>query len=228
MTARCFGVDGARGGWVAAYVDGEIAGAVELVFHTTFASILELAGPDDIVVVDIPVGLSADGHRPVDALVRDRLGPRRSTFFPTPVRSVLNFDDYADANAHSKQLTGKGLSKQAWNLLAKIAEVDAAWTPDLADRLLEGHPETSFAEMAGAPVMSKKATPEGRADRVRLLRGHIGAGVSAALEPLPKKWCTDAVDALALAWTANRVRSGTSVALGGDLDPAGRPMRLTI
>lgn len=225
---RGIGVDGAPGCWVAASLTGASVAPVDIAFYPSFAELLETTGPADVIVVDMPIGLSGDGIRPVDALVRDRLGPRRSTFFPTPVRTVSDFDDWADANEHSKELTGKGLSKQAWNLLPKIAEVDAAWTAEDSDRLLEGHPETSFAEMAGSPLMSKKATTEGRAERIALLEGHLMNGVAAIVETLPKKWATDAVDALALTWSARRVLSGQAVQLGGDCDPMGRPMRLTI
>ena len=239
MTRRGIGVDGAPGGWVAATITGAVphqttAADINIAFFPTFAEILATAGPTDMIVVDMPIGLADDGQRPADALARERLGPRRSTFFPTPIRAAHDFEHWADANDHSKALTGKGISKQAWNLLPKIAEVDAVWCPDRSDLLLEGHPETSFAEMAGTPVLSKKATPEGRFERITLLQAHLAdriadeIDVADVIDGLPKKWSTDAVDALALTWTAHRVLSGDAVQLGGEPDSLGRPMRVTI
>ncbi len=225
---RCIGVDGAPRGWVSVTLDARAGTTVGIEFHERFAHIVEQAGSADVIVVDMPIGLPSAGGRPADVAARERLGPRRSTFFPTPLRSVLDFSNWEEANAHSKKACGKGLSKQAWNLVPKIAEVDAVWSPSLGERLFEGHPETSFAQMAGAPVLSKKATAEGRAQRLELLNIHIGAGFGTAMIDHPARWRTDAIDAAALAWTARRVHDGISIRLGGELDPAGRPMALSI
>ena len=220
------GVDGAPGGWVAARIHEN--DRVDITFHEAFIDIVTNLSPHDVIIVDMPIGLSANGHRPVDSAVRERLGVRRSTFFPTPLRSVLDFDDWADANEHSKAVSGRGLSKQAWNLVPKIAEVDDAWTTALRDRLREGHPETSFAEMAGAPLQTKKSQADGRTERISLLAEQLSPTIETVIDECPKKWSIDAIDALALAWTAQRVRSGEAIRLGGELDDCGRPMELTI
>lgn len=221
------GVDGARGGWLIAEHAGE---SVRFEFAEALEPCVERLrhGGVDVVAVDMPIGLSARGHRPADQLARNRLGARRSTFFPTPIRSLLDFDDYAEANLHAKETTGKGVSKQAWNLIPKIREVDALWRPELAGRLVETHPETSFGELAGAPLLSKKSSLQGRQERVELLRGVFGAQLEDALEPLSKSLWVDALDAAIAAWTAMRVATGDAIVLGGELDPAGRPMQLTI
>lgn len=218
------GIDGAPGGWMVA----ELAESISFSFTTSLAQAVARLDDDvAVVAVDMPIGLSSNGNRPADRLARDRLGPRRSTFFPTPIRSMLEFDDYADANAHGKETVGTGLSKQAWNLLPKIREIDALWSPALADRLVEAHPETSFAELAGSPVMTKKSTAEGRAKRLDLLRRALPSADDALAE-VNKSLHVDAVDAAIAAWTARRVANGSAVVLGGELDEAGRPMRLSI
>ncbi len=203
-------------------------GDLSLGFYDAFADIIAESGPTASIVVDMPIGLSEDGIRPVDALVRERLGPRRSTFFPTPIRSVLDFEDWSEANDHAKRVAGKGLSKQAWNLVPKIAEIDDAWTLEVRDRVLEGHPETSFAELNGEPLTTKKAQPEGQSERLGLLHSALGREVTALVAEFPKKWRVDAIDALVLNWTARRVISRTSIRLGGEPDLLGRPMQLTI
>lgn len=226
LSPRAIGVDGAPGGWVAAMIDS--GGRIEIEFVESFAAVLAEAAPADVVVVDMPIGLSSDGNRPVDALVRERLGTRRATFFPTPVRSVLDLPSWEEANLYSKHVSGKGLSKQAWNLIPKIIEVDECWDAVDAGQLREGHPETSFAEMSGAPLATKKARAEGREERLLLLQKALPADVRALIESCPKRWITDAIDALALAWTAQRVLAGEAVELGGERDDAGRPMELCI
>lgn len=222
------GVDGARGGWVIAVA--EPGGMINLRFDDTLATVVAhlRAGVVDAAVIDMPIGLSHNGVRPVDALVRSRLGPRRSTFFPTPIRAVLDEASWAEANKRSKSIAGTGLSKQAWNLVPKIREVDGAWSDELKAKLFEGHPETSFAEMANEPVMSKKSSPEGRAERLALLTRVLSSSVDEVVETCPNAWRIDAIDALALAWTALRVASGSHTLLGGELDRLGRPMRLAI
>ncbi len=179
-------------------------------------------------VVDMPIGLSHDGARPADTLARARLGVRRSTFFPTPVRSVLGEESWEKANAVSRSVSGKGLSKQTWNLIPKVRELDDAWSPEVADLMVEGHPEISFAQMAGGPLMSKKSTPAGREDRIHLLRTHLSPAVQRIVASCPASWRTDAIDALALLWTAQRFGSGDAIRLGGEIDAEGRPMQLVI
>lgn len=228
MTSSLLGVDGAPGGWlIAEYRPRD--GGLSLSFHDALApSIARMDNDVSVLAVDMPIGLSADGKRPVDSLVRQRLGPRRSTFFPTPLRAVLDHAEYADANALSKATAGVGLSKQAWNLIPKIREVDDLWRHELRDRLVETHPETCFAEMAGSPVLTKKSSEEGRRERMELLSTAFDRPVDELLATVPRKWLTDAIDALSLVWTARRVADGTAIILGGDLDAADRPMQLLI
>ncbi len=232
MAELVLGADGAPGGWLLAeasprYHEGP--SSVTFSFAESLGpSVQRLWGDVAVLAVDIPIGLSADGHRPADTLARERLGPRRSTFFPTPIRSVLDFDEYTDANAHSKTTTGAGLSKQAWNLIPKIRHVDSLWSQDLSTQLLEAHPETSFAELNEAPVMAKKASAEGRGERIALLKTVYGDELERALDDLPRRLWVDAIDAAAIAWTARRVVDGRAIILGGELDAAGRPMQLAI
>ncbi len=200
---------------------------LEVEYTDSFRTVLDSGA--DLVVVDMPIGLSADGRRPADVDARARLGTRRSTFFPTPVRCVLDYASHADANDASRRASGRGLSIQAWNLVPKIREIDDVWTESLTDRLFEGHPETTFAEMTGAPLQDTKSTFAGRAARVAALRDHVADSIEETLiTSLPAKFHGDAVDAAALIWTARRLAAKTALILGGEPDPAGRPMRLAI
>jgi predicted RNase H-like nuclease len=127
--------------------------------------------------------------------------------------------DYDAACRASISATGKSLSKQTWNLIPAIAEVDA-----LADdnRIVECHPELAFALMQGHPVDERKKTPEGRAVRLDLLRKWLPDLGDPA-------YGDDGLDALACAWSASRVAAGSAIVVpAGDLprDSVGRPMRI--
>ena len=79
--------------------------------------------------IDIPIGLPESGPRPADVEARRRVGPRRNSVFPAPARAVLGATTYGEACARSRQVGGKAISKQLFNILGKIAEVDALVTP---------------------------------------------------------------------------------------------------
>ena len=180
------------------------------------------------VAVDIPIGLAACGPRACDVEARRRLGPRRGSVFPAPARAVLGTTTYEEACAVSRQVSGKGLSKQLYNIVAKIEEVDAVQSPLRQHALFEACPELSFAMMQGdAPMQHSKRTAPGRAERVAVLREHLGVDVPALLEArAPGAQPDDVLDALALAWTAQRYLGGSCLRLGGELDATGLRMEV--
>jgi predicted RNase H-like nuclease len=202
---RVAGVDGCRAGWVVA----DDAGVVVV---ASFADVLALS--HDVVGVDIPIGLlSEPGPRACDVEARRLLGrPRASSVFPAPPRAALAWRSWADAS---------GLSRQAFNLLAKIGEVDALMTPSLQDRVFEVHPEVSFAVMAGAPMAHAKRTAAGRAERLGLLPASAGsASVRGAAGD-------DVLDAYAVLWSARRAAEGQARRLGADeVDARGLRMEI--
>ncbi len=222
------GVDGAPGGWVWARSGVSAHSPVEFGFADTWTAILALAA--DRIVVDMPIGLSADGRRPVDDLARERLGHRRATFFPTPVRGVLDCESHDDANATNRSASGRGLSVQAWNLVPKIRSIDSCWTDAHTERVFEGHPETSFAAIGDGPITASKHTSDGRQARIRLLERALSNTIVDVLEAsaLRRSIWGDAIDAAAVLWTAQRLGRGEADVLGGELDDRARPMRLAV
>jgi len=229
-------VDGCRTGWVLAEVPAggrpPVRATVTVIDH--IATVVDrLDDPDDdleLAGVDMPIGLVDAGRRACDTEARARLGPRRSSVFPTPVRAALDAPDYPTALARSRAVDGgRGLSKQAWFLLPKIAEIDAVITPAHQDRLLECHPESCFAALAGAPLRTTKRTAEGLAARAALLRPEV-AGLDELLADVasrrPRRARTDDVlDALVVAVTMRAHRQGGAIVVGDDqLDPRGLRM----
>lgn len=213
---RVLGVDGARGGWVAALVeDGRVSW---LRLPDVRAA---LAVDAATVGIDMPIGLPARGRRECDLLAKRALGRAHPRVFLAPPRGVLDSPDHRAAGARHRELTGGlGMSVQTWHLVPKIREVDGvAGDP----RLVEVHPEVSFALLAGH-VLAPKRTEAGRAQRLAALRTwlpDLGDEV-----PVPAG--DDAPDALVVAWSARRWLDGAAQVLPVDppRDELGRPMRI--
>jgi len=205
---RVAGVDGARHGWVA--VSLEASGPAVTVragpsLDTLLAPDLGRAGTM-VVGIDMPLGLLETGWREADRAARRLLGPRRSSVFAIPPRAVWAEASYPAANLRCRELTGQGLSAQAWGLRAKLLEADQ-YRQTCGHPLYEVHPELAFGAMAGAPLAASKHTGPGRDERRRLLARaglEIPAGIPAAL-------IGDVLDAAAVAWSARRIAAGQAV-----------------
>jgi predicted RNase H-like nuclease len=180
------------------------------------------------VAIDIPIGLAEDGARRADVEARQWLGPRRSSVFPAPVRSVLTATTYDEACSLSRATCGKAISKQLFNILPKIREVDALVTPQRQQRLFEMSPELSLAVLAGAPMTHPKTTPAGRAERIDALGRVFNAEeIERHLTTAPRGARRDDIlDAFAGAWTARRHVAARHLQLGGDLDAHGLRMEV--
>jgi predicted RNase H-like nuclease len=178
--------------------------------------------------IDIPIGLTASGPRSCDLEARRLLGPRRSSVFPAPAREVLRAWSYEEACAISRRVNGRAISKQLYNILPKICEVDRLLSaPSSRPRhLFEMCPELSFATITGHPMPHNKRTPEGRAERMEALRLPFGDVTSLVERPPTGAAPDDVFDALAGAWTARRYAAGTCLRLGGEVDEKGLRMEV--
>jgi predicted RNase H-like nuclease len=217
------GVDGWRGAWVGARLDGR---AVELLALPDAAAVL--AVPDvEVVGIDMPIGLSDDGVRLCDVEARRRLGRAGSSVFPTPVRAVLATDDYAEARALSRAATDppRAPSAQSFQLVRAIRSLDDALGDPPTDRVVEVHPELAFRALAPA-VRDPKGTARGMAQRLAALRTVMDVD-AALLDAPPRVPAVDALDACAAAWSARRIADGTAECVGdGATDARSRPMRI--
>jgi predicted RNase H-like nuclease len=200
------GVDGCRGGWIAVTLTGAVVRA-------RTASALGGLGIEGVTGIDMPLGLLGEGWRTADTLARRALGARGASVFAIPPRPVWAAPDYATANWRCRELTGRGLSAQAWGLRTGLLEADG-FRRGSAHRLYEVHPELSFAGMSGAPLADSKHSPAGLARRRALLRE---AGIVVP-DRVPGAAENDLLDAAAVAWSARRIAAGTARVLP---DPAG-------
>jgi predicted RNase H-like nuclease len=214
------GVDGCRGGWLvilwavadAAPTSTRVASRL----CKNFAQVLALPESPVAIAVDMPIGLlerHVPGGRACDRAARALLGrPRSSSVFTPPTRSGLAATAYAEAAA----LNGAGMSKESFNILPKIRELDAALSAQDQQRVFEAHPELVFTRLSGAPLRHNKKTLQGRRERTRLLRRVFGASFQDAtrlrlIHGLRNAALDDVADAYALAYTARCIHEGTAL-----------------
>jgi predicted RNase H-like nuclease len=199
----------------------------------SFASLLD--GPlasTMMIAVDMPIGLPDVPGRACERAVRAAIRPRQSSVFSSPLRGMLAFTAYEDANGFGKT-RGAGLSKQAWAITPKIREIDALMTPALQARIVEGHPEFAFTRLGGRPCGFAKRDPKGRDERISILGEH-GVDATALLcdararYPFKRIFADDdLIDACALALTAQARLAGNAWRTGdGASDARGLAMEI--
>jgi len=209
---RVIGVDGCPGGWVA--VVWEIAaGTLSPRVHASFTDLLDAYQDAAALGVDIPIGLSEIGCRACDSQARGVLRHRHPCVFNAPAPSFLDAPTYPEAQSRSRALTGKGITKQAFAIYPKIAEVNRVMTSDLQDRVVEVHPEVSFCALAGHPLDHPKRKQTGYDVRRELL----GSALDVAIWPRNEAFGVarpakpdDLLDATVAAWTDRRAAEGTA------------------
>jgi predicted RNase H-like nuclease len=192
---RVAGIDGTKRGWIAAeLVDGQLE-TLHLLepVETHFA---ELARAD-VLAIDVPIGF---GPRAADAAARRFLRGNASSVFSTPTRDQLE----------ERFRAGLGVTAQAHALGGRILHVTALAASDR--RLHEVHPEVSFRAMnGGRPLRYRKKSAGGVLERVELLGEHgleprdLGEAATAPVD--------DVLDALAAAWSADRIARGEAESL---------------
>ncbi len=129
-----------------------------------------------VALIDMPIGIVGNGpdERRADSAARRYLGKRRSSVFPMPCRAALRETDYLTASLLNQKLSGRKLSKQTWNIMPKIAEVDDLVRRNRKLPLRESHPEVCFTALhGGVPMAHNKKTPEGHGERLGVLKAHL-------------------------------------------------------
>jgi len=227
------GADGCKTGWICIFEELPSRRLGSKIFRTV-SELLAVAPELQLLAIDIPIGLTDSGPRACDVAARKRLGPKRGTsVFPAPIRPALAATSYAEACEISFGVQQRKLSKQGWEIYDKIRELDDLLRrrPELRERVYEIHPEVTFAEWAGAPIVKPKRKHPGFAVRHALVAQHFGAD---AFQTVRDRYTRkdvandDILDAFAALWTAERIAAGTSRTLPPDppLDSAGLPMRI--
>jgi predicted RNase H-like nuclease len=223
------GVDGCKAGWCAAWV---VDDRWDVGVYPAFADMWAEHRDATSVLVDIPVGLAEDANRTAEALLRERLGPRRGSVFNTPAREALHAGSRAEAKAINRKVSGKSLSEQSLGIMQKIEEVDLFFAAHLeaVERVFESHPELAFALAGGGPMRYPKRDTPGVVERYEILMRFV-PDVRGLLDrvrethPASRVAGDDVFDALILAVTgrqgAGRLRSLPDPV---ERDAAGLPM----
>ncbi len=214
------GLDGFRGGWVAAWIDDH--GDHGFDYSPGLSRLLSV--PHQRAMIDMPIGLKMSGHRSCDLRARELVG---ASVFPGARRNLWEFSDQAAANQYywRHEGPGMGVSCQLWNIRDKIREVDDFITPDRQASIGEAHPELIFRKLGNSLRLEGKKSAFGRDQRIKLLadRGFVKLS----------KWLTqrygtrigrdDLIDACACAVAA---RDSTSCLGGDEVDIRGLRMEI--
>ena len=163
------GVDGCRGGWIAAVLDH---GDMRLERYDELPLLIEKYPTFDALLIDMAIGLrnNTEQTRPDDE-ARKELGLKASSVFPIPSRDAV----YADGEDAQKQenirTLGKSLAKQSIAIIPKIRELDTFLNnhPEYKNKILESHPEVDFARLNGTVLMSRKQEEPGPSQRIAVL-----------------------------------------------------------
>ncbi len=167
-----YGVDGCKGGWFYFAIDA--SGMYHHGVVKTLSELVVQADSSDLILVDIPIGIPDDTTiRRCDDMARQNLRPYRDkSVFPVPARPALQATKYADAAALNRKAARKSISKQTFNIMPKIREVDTLMQHDSKARRIvrEVHPEICFWSINSAkPMRFYKKTEQGFKERVELL-----------------------------------------------------------
>ena len=229
---RVAGVDGCPGGWIAVIWGSRVE-------HRLCRGFQEILGLDaSVIAVDMPIGfltMDGPGGRRSEQSLRNILKGKTSSVFAAPARAVIiaHLKTHAEACRINRRHSDppKSISRQSFNIMGKMIEVDGLITPELQNRVFETHPEASFAMMnGGRPIIENKKSREGHGLRLEAL---VSAGFPLNLLPLPDYRkrdvaSDDLIDACACAWSARRILEGRSRRFPAEPNLDGKGLRMEI
>lgn len=214
------GVDGCRAGWFAVFLEGENETDCnwEVTIFPEFSFLIDFLEnnyrqAEPLVLIDIPIGLKdgGTGERLSDKRAREILKTRKSSIFPVPCREAVYAETYEKACEVNEKLTGKRISKQAWNIVPKIRDVDNFLVKNKSyrEKVREVGPEICFQALAGFPLKYSKKKPEGFLERKEIMEKVCkcsGEIIEYSLSKYQRKDLAkdDILDALAAALTAKK------------------------
>ena len=231
---KYIGIDGCKAGWLLVGLSEQgKAGYVLLDTIDELSAYLEKA---QCILIDIPIGLRTrhPEERTCDRQARKLLSPHRgSSVFPVPSRCALECKDYREALARNRECTGRGITKQTFNIMPKIREVDS-YLQRLESRGLirEMHPEVCFRALNDQqPMRHKKRQQQGFEERLAILNRFVadaGLFIEQVMQQTLRKQVArdDIVDALVGAVTASHANRLQSIPEHPEVDETGLPMEI--
>lgn len=231
---KYIGIDGCKAGWF--YIGFNDRGYVGSGIYQSISELSDFKNSAQCILIDIPIGLVSEqvDERTCDKLARAALGhPRSSSVFPAPSRDALPIKDFQKASQVNRKSTGRGLSKQTFNIMPKIREVDAFLRSEPhKKKVRECHPEVGFWALNNQQSMEfNKKTLQGFEERLVLLRRfypYADEWLDENLQMFPRKAVQRdyMVDALVCAIIAQHNNELDSFPKQPKLDTAGLPMEI--
>ena len=184
--SKYVGVDGCKGGWFSVGLEQNGNFCESIVFEK-FGQLLEHYKDAELILVDMPIGLP-DGpdERECDPQARGKLKKHlKPSVFRVPTRHTIDHiareqGTHASASDVERKYAKRrgppesvGISKQAFNISPKIAEVDKALlnlSPSPTPQVKEVHPELCFWAMSGGKTLKSKKTLKGKTVRLSILQ----------------------------------------------------------
>ncbi len=236
--AKHVGVGWASNGWFGVVLRDD--GSWETDHFPTVWSLWKRHSDASRILIDIPIGLPADGKRDCDVEARQKLGRQGTSVFYTPLRKAV-YEQNLEAAKERNETAGYSIQNQAWGIVPRIREVDEFldMNPGARDRLFETHPELCFYSLNGKETVPPKQTGVG-IDRRKALLADEHPDAMAIYEQAKDLYLapeyasflsaeTDILDALVAAVTAKRPTSELSRLPEGENPPRdkrGLPMQM--
>lgn len=202
--------------WTARLADGQVQdlGSVESLEAALQTPDVETIAVDVALGHEDPVG-HGSGLRACDRAARDVLGPASDRMFVLPPPAVFEADTYHDALEACRAHGWPELEPPLWFARERLEALAQAAGED--QRLVEVHPELSFAHMNGLRGEVEPADGYGDSwaalnERLELLHEgglHPEGHLEGAEDPDPRA----ALDATAAAWSAHRAARGEAARL---------------
>lgn len=232
-TGKYIGVDGCKGGWIAAIYD---RGSFEIKKYSSVDELVEANKNYNELLIDMVIGLQSnkDEVRP-DNAARALIPGRTSTIFAVPARQAVYAETRAAIREANKSALDKDLPAQAIAIIPKMRELDEFLqeNPAHKNRLKESHPEVCFSRLNGSVVMSRKADEEGITERVGIIKQYMPEITEEYIYQEAKRFkcnADDIVDSIVLCITANLVAQGKTDVIPEVVqeDVTGLRMQMTI
>lgn len=210
---KYIGVDGCKGGWIAAIYENE---KLKLSKYSCIEELVSANEDYRELIIDMVIGLpSSNAEVRPDSAARALIPGRTSTIFAVPSRQAIYADDKDEIREVNIKALGKDLPAQTIAIIPKMRELDEFLQshPNHKNRLKESHPEVCFSRLKGSVIMSRKADGEGIAERVRILREYLPDITEDYIYQEAKKFkCNpdDVVDSIVLCVTGNLFAQGKS------------------
>lgn len=205
------GVDGCRGGWIAAVLK---QGDLMINKYLSVSEIVKEYPEFDGFFIDMIIGLAGNKeHVRPEAEARKLIRERSSTLFPAPCRQAVYSESVAKAYEENERVLGKKFTPLTVGIIPKMRELDMFLqeNPRYKNVIRESHPEICFGRLNNSTVLTKKSEQEGMRERINILSDFIKELDLDKITGLSKSFrcnADDVLDAVCLCVSANIVSQG--------------------